>query len=46
MKCEGFEPEKNLARFYRLDVQPDLFGWWRFIREWDRIGRPGQVRAI
>jgi predicted DNA-binding WGR domain protein len=28
------EPEKNMARFYRLDVQPDLFGWWSFIREW------------
>jgi WGR domain len=40
------EPEKNMARFYRLDVQPDLFGWWSFIREWGRIGRPGQVRAI
>jgi predicted DNA-binding WGR domain protein len=40
------EPEKNMARFYRLDVQPDLFGWWSFIREWGHIGRPGQVRAI
>jgi predicted DNA-binding WGR domain protein len=38
------EPEKNMRRFYRLDVQPDLFGEWSFIREWGRIGRPGQVR--
>lgn len=37
---------QNMARFYRLDVQPDLFGGWSFIREWGRIGRPGTVRAI
>jgi hypothetical protein len=24
-------PPKNLLRFYRLDVQPDLFGAWCFI---------------
>ena len=30
----------NMARYYRLDVQPDLFGQWCFIREWGRIGRP------
>jgi predicted DNA-binding WGR domain protein len=37
---------KNMRRFYRLDVQPDLFGQWCFIREWGRIGRAGQVRMI
>ncbi len=37
---------QNMARFYRLDVQPDLFGSWSFIREWGRIGRPGTVRAL
>jgi predicted DNA-binding WGR domain protein len=35
---------KNMRRFYWLDVQPDLFGQWCFIREWGRIGRAGQVR--
>jgi predicted DNA-binding WGR domain protein len=39
------DAEKNMARFYRLDIQPDLFGGWSFIREWGRIGRPGQVRS-
>jgi hypothetical protein len=24
---------KNMHRFYRLDVQPDLFGNWCFMRE-------------
>jgi predicted DNA-binding WGR domain protein len=38
------EPAKNMRRFYRLDVQPDLFGRWSFVREWGRIGCPGRVR--
>jgi predicted DNA-binding WGR domain protein len=33
-----------MRRFYRLDVQPDLFGQWCFMREWGRIGRGGQMR--
>ena len=40
------DPVKNMRRFYRLDVQPDLFGAWSLIREWGRIGRAGQVRTI
>ena len=39
------DPARNMARFYRLDVQADLFGGWSFVREWGRIGRPGRVRA-
>jgi len=26
------DPVKNMRRFYRLDVQPDLFGQWCFIK--------------
>ncbi len=38
---------KNLHRYYRLDVQPDLFGAWCFICEWGRIGqRGGQSRTV
>jgi predicted DNA-binding WGR domain protein len=40
------DPAKNMCRFYRLDVQPDLFGAWCLIREWGRIGSAGQVRSI
>ena len=36
---------RNMARFYKLDVQPTLFGEWSFIREWGRIGRAGTVRT-
>ena len=37
---------RRMARFYVLDVQPNLFGAWCFIREWGRIGRPGQLRQV
>lgn len=36
---------KNMARFYKLDIQRDLFGGWNLVREWGRIGRAGQVRS-
>lgn len=37
---------KRMHRFYRLDVQPDLFGQWCVIREWGRIGNTGQTRSM
>jgi predicted DNA-binding WGR domain protein len=40
------EPARNMRRYYRLDVQPDLFGQWCCIREWGRIGAAGQTRII
>lgn len=40
------DPSRNMRRFYRLDVQPDLFGLWLLMREWGRIGRPGQTRIM
>jgi predicted DNA-binding WGR domain protein len=33
---------RNMRRFYLLDVQPDLFGQWCFIREWGRTGSAGR----
>jgi len=36
---------KRMSRFYRMDVQPDLFGQWCFVREWGRIGSTGQTRS-
>ena len=36
---------KNMHRFYRLDVQPDLFGQWCLMREWGRIGTTGRERS-
>jgi predicted DNA-binding WGR domain protein len=40
------DPAKNLHRYYRLDVQRDLFGQWCFIREWGRTGSAGQTRIL
>ena len=40
------DADKNMARFYRLAVERDLFGMWCLIREWGRIGRGGQMRMI
>ena len=41
-KCD---PERNLHRSYILYLQPNLFGGWSSIREWGRIGYPGQIRV-
>jgi len=37
-------PAKNMARYYRMAVIPNLFGEWTLLREWGRIGRGGQAR--
>ena len=37
------DPAKHVSRFYRLDVQPDLFGQWSLVREWGRIGSAGTL---
>ena len=39
------DPARNMQRFYRLDVQPTLFGEFALVKEWGRIGRGGQVRS-
>lgn len=40
------DASKRMHRFYRLDVQLDLFGAWCLMREWGRIGSTGQVRSV
>jgi predicted DNA-binding WGR domain protein len=37
---------KRMHRYYRMEVQPDLFGDWCLMREWGRIGRRGQIRPV
>ena len=39
------DPTRNQYRYYILDLQPHLFGGWSVIREWGRIGHPGQRRV-
>ncbi len=39
------DPELNVARFYSLVIERDLFGTVRLVRSWGRIGTFGQERA-
>ncbi len=39
------DPARNMARFYRLDVQPDLFGGCALVRAWGRIGTAGRMTS-
>ena len=39
------DANQNMARYYRMTLQPTLFGEWSLIREWGRIGRGGQVKT-
>ncbi len=41
---ERFDPARNMARFYRVEIRPTLFGEWAVIRQWGRIGTHGQAR--
>jgi hypothetical protein len=40
------DPAGNLRRFYGMDVQPDLFGEWRFIRELGRSSKRETSRFV
>ncbi|MEK8121655.1 WGR domain-containing protein [Methylocystis sp. IM4] len=39
------DPTRNMRRFYRLEILPDLFGGVILKREWNRIGARGQSKA-
>ena len=41
---EKYDLEKNIARYYRMSVLPNLVGEWTLSREWGRISRGGRVR--
>src|SRR5690606_36272331 len=38
------EPNRNMARFYRLAIEPSLFGDTCLVQDWGRIGARGQRR--
>lgn len=39
------DPSRNMARFYRLSIQPTLFGGSSLLRNWGRIGTEGRLRV-
>jgi predicted DNA-binding WGR domain protein len=38
------DPSCNMARYYVLSIEPSLFGDATLVRQWGRIGQPGQRR--
>ncbi|MDX0698060.1 WGR domain-containing protein [Sinorhizobium medicae] len=36
---------RNMARFYAMSIEPDLFGGSALVRRWGRIGTRGQERV-
>lgn len=40
------DPSRNIHRYYKVEVTKDLFGGWVLLREWGRIGSPGQLRRL
>lgn len=38
------DPTCNMARYYVLSIEPSLFGDATLVRQWGRIGQPGQRR--
>ncbi len=43
VQMRRIDPAYNMRRFYRMSVQPDLFGGASLVREWGRIGFRGQM---
>jgi predicted DNA-binding WGR domain protein len=40
------DPTRAMHRFYAVQVTRDLFGGWALLREWGRVGSPGQMRTM
>ena len=41
---ERIDDRKNMARYYAMSIEPNLFGETCLIRRWGRIGAKGQRR--
>jgi len=39
------DPARNMRHFYRLDIQPDLFGRVLLMKQWGRVGTHGRMQA-
>lgn len=45
LELRRIDPARNMCRFYRLSIQPDLFGGVLLMKGWGRIGTRGRVTA-
>ncbi len=46
VRMTRIDREKNMARWYEIDVQPTLFGEYTVERHWGRIGYSGQSKTF
>lgn len=46
VRMTRIDPERNMARFYEIDVQPTLFGEFTVERHWGRIGAAASRRPF
>lgn len=46
VELERRDPRRNMARFYRLELEWDLLGAVLARRTWGRIGTRGQTKAM
>ena len=37
------KPDRDMARFYAMSLQPTLFGDWALLQEWGWIGSLGRM---
>lgn len=41
---QRIDAAKNMARYYTMSIEPDLFGGASLVRRWGRIGTRGKER--
>lgn len=46
IELEAQNPERNHFRFYRMDVQKDLFNYWMLTTIYGRIGTKGTTKKF
>ncbi|MCA1409283.1 WGR domain-containing protein [Ensifer sp. IC3342] len=42
---QRIDTTRNMARFYAMSIEPDLFGGSALVRRWGRIGTRGRERV-
>lgn len=45
IELRRIDPSRNMHRFYRHAITPDLFGGFLLLKQWGRIGVRGRIVA-
>ncbi|MDW9615401.1 WGR domain-containing protein [Sinorhizobium meliloti] len=43
---QRIDATKNMARYYTMSIEPNLFGGASLVRRWGRIGTRGKERVV